>query len=82
VVAGDGSDQRLRDPAALQACLKELQVPPGTTPIMVDLAKFDGRDAAIIVVAGRDGGYEVWAVARDCRTGAGGQLSYTSVPAS
>jgi hypothetical protein len=80
--AGDGSDQRLRDPAALQACLKELGVTPGTTPILVDLAKFDGRDAAVIVLAGRDGGYEVWAVARDCRTGAGGQLSYTSVPAS
>ena len=80
--AGDGSDQRLRDPAALQACLKELGVTAGTTPILVDLAKFDGRDAAIIVLAGRDGGYEVWAVARGCRTGAGGQLSYTSVPAS
>jgi hypothetical protein len=70
----------LTDPAALQACLTTLGV-KNQQPIAVDLATYQGREAAIIVLAARDGGYEIWAVERTCAPGHGGQLAYKPVPA-
>jgi hypothetical protein len=72
--------QSLRDPAALQGCLKAIDA-AGVRPIAVDLATYQGREAAILVLPGRDGGYEVWAVARDCRPGADGTLHFAAVRA-
>lgn len=75
------SDSPLTDPKRLAECLAELNA-PGQNPIAVDLARFEGKEAAIIVLAGRDGGYEVWAVDRSCHAGDSGLFSYTPVPPS
>ena len=77
--AADAGNQGLRDPATLNGCLAALQT-GGRRPVAVDLAKYDGRDAAIIVLNGANGGYEVWAVARDCRPGADGTINYILTP--
>ena len=66
-------NQDLRSPSKLQACLSALQV-TSTSVVTVDLARYNGRDAAILVLQDDNGGYEVWAVARDCRPGAEGTL--------
>jgi hypothetical protein len=73
-------EQSLRDPAALQGCLKAIDA-AGVRPLAVDLATYQGRAAAILVLPGREGGYEVWAVARDCRPGADGTLHFAAVHA-
>jgi hypothetical protein len=77
--AADAGNLDLRNPAALNGCLAALQT-GGRRPVAVDLAKYDGRDAAIIVLDGVNGGYEVWAVARDCRPGADGTINYILTP--
>lgn len=65
----------------LAGCLEELGVPDGTPPAVVDIALFEGREAALVAVPSRGGdAYEVWVVARDCRPGDDGLLSFTPVP--
>jgi hypothetical protein len=68
-------NQSLRDTATLNGCLSALKA-GGRRPVAVDLARYDGRDAAIIVLNGVNGGYEVWAVSRDCRPGADGTITF------
>jgi hypothetical protein len=69
----------LSDPAALQSCLKAIDA-AGVQPLVVDTtASYDKRPAAVLVLPGRDGGYEVWVVARDCREGADGTLHFEVV---
>ena len=71
----DAGNQSLRDTATLNGCLAALRA-GGRRPVAVDLARYDGRDAAIIVLNGANGGYEVWAVARDCHPGVDGTITY------
>jgi hypothetical protein len=73
--AGNGS---LRDPAALRACLGALNAADQQV-VAVDLARFNGRDSAVIVLRASGGEYDVWVVARDCRPGADGTLKYVSM---
>lgn len=66
------------DPKHLQSCLAALGE-ADRKPIVVDLARYQGREAAVIVLPGVTSGYEVWVVARDCRPGAEGHLAYKLV---
>jgi hypothetical protein len=71
-------NQSLRDPKNLNACLGALGV--ADQPVVgVDLARYQGRDSAVIVLRADGGAYDVWIVARDCRPGADGTLKYLSM---
>jgi len=82
---GPGPDQKqaqdlsspafLSRPEALRGCLDAIGA-RNEKPIAVDLARFSGREATVIVLPGRDGGYQVWVVGRDCRPGADGTIYY------
>jgi len=70
---GQEQGQLLRSPVALQACLTAIGA-AGVQPVAVDLARYAGREAAIIVLPADGGGYDVWVVARDCRAGNDGTI--------
>jgi hypothetical protein len=82
-VAGGAPDASaaLAQPEVLARCLTALNA-ADQVPIAVDLARFQNREAAIIVLEGQDGGYEVWAVSRDCGSGDEGSLGFFVVPKS
>ena len=71
----------MTDPAALKQCLASLDA-ADLAPVAVDLARWQDRDAAIIILQARAGGYEFWAVARDCNAKDSGALFFTALPAS
>jgi hypothetical protein len=68
-------NQALMTPAALRACLQALDATDEQV-VAVDLARYEGRDSAVIVLRASGGAYDVWVVARDCRPGADGTLKY------
>ncbi len=73
------ADEPLVDPSGLQGCLEAIGA-AGTVPLAVDLASFEGQDAAVIVLPGATAQQvEVWVVARDCRPGAEGLLEFQRV---
>jgi len=72
--AAGAQGQLLRSPAALQACLAAIGANQ-VQPVAVDLARYAGREAAIIVLPADGGGYDVWVVARDCRAGSDGAIA-------
>jgi hypothetical protein len=74
--AGAGT---VADPKQLQACLAALGEQT-RKPVAVDLASYQGREAAVIVLPGLTSGFDVWVVARDCRPGAEGHLAYKAIP--
>lgn len=69
----------LRDPKQLQGCLEALHA-GSKEPVAVDLATYDGQEAAVIVLIGEGGGYEVWVVARTCQAGQDGTLRFLQLP--
>lgn len=71
----------LQSPAALKACLAAIGA-KGEQPVAVDLARYAGREAAIIVLPADGGGYEVEVVARDCRPGNDGTIDVVDIPSS
>jgi len=57
----------LADPGAWDRCLQAIGA-PAVPPTAVDLARWQGRDAAVLVLPGA-AGLEVWVVSRDCGAG-------------
>jgi hypothetical protein len=70
----------LRDPAQLDGCLTALQA-GSKEPVAVDLATYDNQEAAIIVLLGEGGGYEVWVVARTCSASSEETMRFLQLPA-
>jgi hypothetical protein len=77
-VGPGGASSPLSDPARLRECLAAVGA-SGAQPVRVDLATYEGREAAIIVLPARDGGYEVWAVSPDCGPAGDGLLKFQVV---
>lgn len=64
----------LTSPDALRGCLSAIGA-EGAQPLAVDLARWNQRDAAIIVLNADGGGYDVWVVARTCAPNADGTIA-------
>jgi hypothetical protein len=74
------SGDLLRSSTALRACLSAIGE-PDAQPVAVDLARYGGRDAAILVLQAANGDYNVWVVARDCAPNKDGTQEYAVIPA-
>lgn len=83
LAVGAGVD-RLRDPRALQSCVGELAGRPGVRAIAVDLARYGGRPAAVVVLPenGAPSLLDVWVVGPGCRTGDPQLLYFRRLPAA
>jgi len=61
-------DTRLASPDGLASCVSALGLDVGQVTA-VDLARFDGAPAAVVVLRGAGGEQDVWVVGRGCRQG-------------
>jgi hypothetical protein len=72
------AESTLTTPAGLHACLQALDA-GNAQPLLVDLATFDGKPAAVLVLP--DGtGREVWVVSRSCAGTNDGTAYYATLP--
>jgi hypothetical protein len=72
----------LADPAALHGCLTALGA-GNATPLAVDIAAWQGKDAAVIVLPGTESSsVQVWVVGRGCAPGDDQLIHYQRVPRS
>jgi hypothetical protein len=76
--AGDDQLGALSTPTGLAGCLSALG-DAGAVPQLVDVARFEGKPAAVIVLPSDDGGREVWVVATTCRPGQDGMKYFRSI---
>jgi hypothetical protein len=67
------------NPQRLAACLTALGASSDAV-VAVDLARYQGREAAVLVLR-TDSGYEVWVVERTCHPGDEGALAETTLAA-
>jgi hypothetical protein len=64
--AGVADTTTLTTPAGLRACLSSLGT-PASVPVLVDLATYEGKPVAVLVLPGPAGvGRQVWVVSRTC----------------
>lgn len=75
--AGPGAGS-LSAPTAVAACVKALGA-EGSTPILIDLARFEGSPAAVVVLE-VGGVREVWVVAMSCGPGQDGTRYFARLP--
>ncbi len=57
--------------AGIAACLSAIGA-PSATPLLVDVARFEGRPAAVVVLPAAGGGRDIWVVSTTCRPGQDG----------
>jgi hypothetical protein len=78
-LAPDPRATDVRNPQRLAACLAALNA--SHEPLVaVDLARFQDREAAVLVLRAPAGGYEVFVVERTCAAGNEGTLDFTRLP--
>ena len=65
----------LSTPAGLRSCLTSLGYPT-VTPLLVDLATFNGKPVAVLVLPGDATGRQIWVVSRGCSTAGDGMAYY------
>jgi hypothetical protein len=68
----------------LAGCLEELTGAPGTDPLAVDQATYEGRPALVVVLVSTDdpASLDVWVVAPTCTRAASGLIRFERVPRS
>jgi hypothetical protein len=73
---------RLADPQALAECLTQLRPGKEAAPLLVDVARFEGRRATVIVLPRPDEPerIDIWVVEPGCRNGNSHALHYDSAP--
>jgi hypothetical protein len=76
-VTPDPAAADVTNPQRLAACLAALGASPDSA-VAVDLARYQGREAAVLVVRTASG-YEVWVVERTCHPGDEGALAETTL---
>ncbi len=75
----EGVRTALRTPAGLHACLAALG-DSAATPLLVDLATYNGKPVAVIVLPGDAAGRQIWVVSRTCTTRNEGVVDYKLLP--
>lgn len=68
----------LASPAGVAACLSAIGA-PGATPLLVDVARYQGRPAAVVVLPASGGGREIWVVSPTCSPGQDGTRYFTTL---
>jgi hypothetical protein len=68
----------IANPAQLTGCLQALKASPDRV-VAVDLATYDEREAAVIVLTAVGGGYEVFVVERTCSSADDRTLAYQAL---
>ncbi|MGN6613362.1 MAG: hypothetical protein ACTHLJ_16475 [Angustibacter sp.] len=66
----------LATPAGVAACLSAIGAPQAT-PLLVDVARYQGAPAAVVVVPASGGGREIWVVSTTCSPGKDGTRYFT-----
>jgi predicted anti-sigma-YlaC factor YlaD len=68
----------LASPAGLKACLAALNA-PSAVPLLVDLATYNGKPAAVLVLPSATNGQELWVVSPTCAPNKDGTLLFKSL---
>lgn len=77
--AVDAATSPLADATGQAGCLAALGA-GSARPLLVDLARFEGQPAAVLVLSSPGGGREIWVVSRTCRAGQDGTKFYLTTP--
>jgi hypothetical protein len=77
--AAEAAGSTLGTVAGIKACLTAIAAPSGV-PELIDLATFEGKPAAVLVLPDTNGTKEVWVVSRTCSGTNDGTLFFEPLP--